>query len=43
MFETIQEINNKYNGEWIFMINCKIDDNADLIGGEVVIHSKSRD
>jgi hypothetical protein len=43
MFETIKDINIKYNGEWVFMINCKTDDNANLIGGEVVIHSKSRD
>lgn len=43
MIQSIKEINNNYNGEWVFLINCKTDENNNLIEGEVVLHSKSRE
>ena len=43
MYLNIQEIIKKYNGQWVFMINCNEDDNGETIGGEVVLHSERRD
>lgn len=43
MIESIKEINKKYNGQWVFLINCKTNDDDNLIEGEVVLHSKSRE
>jgi hypothetical protein len=43
MYKEIDEINIQYNGEWVFLINCKKDGNGTVIGGEVAIHSESRD
>lgn len=43
MIQSIKEINDKYSGEWVFLINCKTDENDDLLEGEVVLHSKSRE
>lgn len=43
MYIKIEEVDIKYNGEWIFMVNCEQDSNGDIIGGEVVIHEKNRD
>ena len=43
MYKTIESINKEFNGQWVFMINCEKDDNGTVVGGEVVIHSESRD
>lgn len=43
MVESIHEINIKFDGEWVFLINCRVDEDGNLIEGEVVLHSKSRD
>lgn len=43
MIEKIEEINFKYNGEWVMLINCNADEDGNLFEGEVVLHSKSRD
>ena len=43
MIQDICEINRVYDGEWVFLINCKTDEEGNLIEGEVVLHSKSRD
>jgi len=43
MYMTRQEIIKKYDGQWVFMINCLDGDNGETIGGEVVIHSEDRD
>lgn len=43
MYETIECINDKYDGNWVFLINCDKDDNGSVTGGEVVIKSESRD
>jgi aminopeptidase-like protein len=43
MIKSIKKINEEYDGEWIFMINCREDENGNLIEGEVVLNSRSRD
>jgi len=43
MFEAIEKINQNYDGEWVFLINCKTTEDGDFLGGEVVLHSKSRE
>jgi hypothetical protein len=43
MYETIAEINKKYDGNWVFLIRCKKDMDGSILGGEVVISSESRD
>ena len=39
----MEEIQKKYDGQWVFMINCKEGEYHDTIGGEVVVHSERRD
>lgn len=43
MYETIAEINIKYDGNWVFLIKCKKGKDGSILGGEVVISSESRD
>ena len=43
MYKTIENINEEFNGQWVFMINCEKDENGTVRGGEVVLHSESRD
>ena len=43
MIESIEIINKKYDGEWIFLVNCEVTEDGDFLGGEVVLHSKSRE
>ena len=43
MYKTIEEIHKEYDGQWIFMINCKKGEYGSVIGGEVVLHDKNRD
>ena len=42
MYQPIEQIHIDYDGQWIFMINCKEGQHGAIIGGEVVIHSKNR-
>jgi hypothetical protein len=43
MYETVKDVNQKYDGQWIFMINCTENENGSIIGGEVILHSENRD
>ena len=43
MYQAIEQIHIDYDGQWIFMINCKEGPHGSIIGGEVVLHSKNRD
>ena len=43
MYKTMEQIHEEYDGQWVFMINCKKNERGSLIGGEVAIHSASRD
>ena len=42
MFQTMKEIEDNYNGHWIFMTNCIKGDFHEIIGGVVVASSKSK-
>ena len=43
IFQTIEAINKAYNGQWVFLIHCKKNEQGSVMGGEVVLHSESRD
>ena len=43
MYKTIEEVHNDYDGQWVFMINCKKGEYNLIAGGEVVLHSENRD
>jgi len=42
MYMKMSEIHEKYDGQWVFMINCAEDENGTITGGEVVLHSENR-
>jgi len=41
MYKTIEQISQEYDGQWVFMINCKKDKHSSVSGGEVVFFDKS--
>lgn len=43
MYLLMEEIHEKYDGQWIYLINCKEDEYGETIGGEVVLYSERRD
>ncbi len=43
MYEAINNINQKYDGQWVFMIKCMENENGSIVGGEVIFHSENRD
>ncbi len=43
MYEAISNINQEYDGQWVFMVNCTENENGSIIGGEVLLHSENRD
>jgi hypothetical protein len=43
MYKPMEQVHKDYNGQWIFMINCKKGKRGSVIGGEVVLHSENRD
>lgn len=40
---TLEEIEQKYPNEWLFIIDCEISENTELLSGVVFANSKSRD
>ena len=42
MFQTMKEIEERYNGYWIFMTDCKKGDLHEIIGGVVIAFSKDK-
>ena len=42
MYKTMEQIQREYNGQWVFMVNCKENQRGTLLGGEVVLNSESR-
>ena len=42
MYKTMEQINKEYDGQWVFMINCKKNEYHSVIGGEVVLHGADR-
>jgi len=43
MYMTMAEIDQKYDGEWVYIINLISDENNIAIGGEVAAHSENRE
>jgi hypothetical protein len=43
MYLSIDNIHKKYDGQWIFAINCNENEEGETLGGEVVLHSERRD
>ena len=42
MYKAMEQINQEYDGQWVFMINCIKGEYGVLVGGEVVLHSHSK-
>ena len=43
MFMSMGEINETFDGEWIYAIDCEEDHVGTILGGDVVIHSADHD
>ena len=43
MYMSIKEINENFDGEWIYAIDCEENDMGSVLGGKVVLHSRNRD
>jgi len=43
MYKPIEDIHKEYDGQWVFMINCKEGQYGSIVGGEVVLSSENRD
>ena len=40
---TLEEMDQKYPNEWLFIVDCEHSENTELLSGRVLVHSKSRD
>ncbi len=40
---TLEEMTEKYPDQWLFIIDCEINENTELLSGIVAVHSKSED
>lgn len=40
---TLEEMEEKYTDEWLFIVDCEINENTELLSGIVAAHSKSED
>ena len=43
MFMSMEEIREKFDGEWIYAIDCEENDVGAILGGKVVSHSQNHD
>ena len=43
MYLTMKEIDEKYNGEWVYIAKCKLDSEGLVAGGEVIEHGKDKE
>ncbi len=43
MYEQLKDINLKYDGQWVYLIDCQEDEYGAVVGGRVVLSSESRD
>ena len=43
MYKTISEIHQEYDGQWVYLVNLKVNERGTVIGGEVAAHSENRD
>jgi len=42
VYQTIEEIEKEYDGNFVCMINCKMSEGNSVIGGEVVAYGKDK-
>ena len=42
MYKQMEQIEQEYDGQWVFMVNCIQKKNGTILGGEVVLNSESR-
>jgi hypothetical protein len=42
MYLTMQEIEKKYDGHWVFMVNCQKGERHNILGGEVIAFNKEK-
>jgi len=42
MFKSMHEIEQEYDGNWVFMVNCKKGEYSNIIGGEVIAADKDK-
>lgn len=40
---TFEEMQNRYNGEWLLIAYTSVDDNLQIIKGEVLAHSQNKE
>ena len=40
---TLEEMEDKYPDEWLFIIDCEINENTELLSGIVAVHSNYED
>ena len=43
MYKSIKDIHQEYDGQWVYLINLKVNERGTVIGGDVAAHSVSRD
>jgi len=43
MYMSMKEIHEKYDGQWIYMINCEESEYGSIVGGEVVLFDEKRE
>ena len=41
MYKTMEQIEKEYDGQWVYLINCKTDELHSVVGGVVALHGKS--
>ena len=42
MYQTMIEIENAYNGYWVFMTHCRTGEHNEVIGGRVIAYNKEK-
>jgi len=43
MYMTISEVDRKYEGQWVYLVNLKKGEHGEVIGGEVAAHNENRE
>jgi len=43
VYKSIDVIHQEYDGQWVYMINCKEGQYGSIDGGDVVLHNENRD
>lgn len=40
MFKNMDKINEEFNEQWVFLINCEKNSDGAVIGGNLAVHNK---